>query len=142
MVEPSVLKQFGRRLKLAREQAGLSQEALAELLGVSPRMVTHYEAGSKAPQFERLPAIGEAVQKPIPWFFEDTPGITSTPEQLLEQLLLLHAKVDTLAQQVEILLAKPESPQHHSSGRVTTPFATVMASRRPRSLPSRRGAVL
>lgn len=60
ILEHSV-KTFGERLKLARETAGLSQERLAELLGVDQVQVSKWERGSTQPRMERLQPIGAAV---------------------------------------------------------------------------------
>lgn len=37
---------FGERLRELREEKGITQKALAEILGVSPRMVSFYESGA------------------------------------------------------------------------------------------------
>lgn len=41
-------KDFGRMCKIARKNAGLSQETASELLGVSVRTLINYEAGATA----------------------------------------------------------------------------------------------
>lgn len=40
---------FAERLKRARKQAGLSQEALAKQAGISPRTLQNYEMGKRYP---------------------------------------------------------------------------------------------
>ena len=42
-------KVFARRLAFLREEAGLSREELAEKLGCSNGLITHYEQGKKLP---------------------------------------------------------------------------------------------
>lgn len=37
---------FGERLRELREERNITQKTLAEVLGVSPRMVSFYESGS------------------------------------------------------------------------------------------------
>ena len=46
--------QFARRLRRARENAGLSQAGAAHLLGVAPPRVAEYESGVRIPPTMRL----------------------------------------------------------------------------------------
>ena len=48
------LKAVGKRIKAAREQKGLTQEALAELVNLSPMHVSVIERGNKLPRLETL----------------------------------------------------------------------------------------
>lgn len=48
--------EIGSRIAQARQDAGLSQAQLADILDVTPRMVQHYESGTSIPykHFDRL----------------------------------------------------------------------------------------
>ena len=48
---------FGTVLKQAREQRGLSQQALGDLVGVSKSTIAHYELGNKIPSRSVFDAI-------------------------------------------------------------------------------------
>lgn len=48
-------------IKAAREAAGLSQAALAEMLEVSASTVAGWELGTHSPRFGRLKAIAKAT---------------------------------------------------------------------------------
>lgn len=48
---------FGMTLKTLRQKKGLTQEQLAELLGVSPQAVSKWETGSTYPDISLLPVI-------------------------------------------------------------------------------------
>lgn len=52
---------FGERLRLAREAAGLTQERLADLLGVDQVQISKWERGNTQPRMDRLQRIGAAV---------------------------------------------------------------------------------
>lgn len=52
---------FGERLKRAREGAGLTQEQLADRLGVDQVQVSKYERSVTAPGIERLEPMAEAI---------------------------------------------------------------------------------
>jgi len=52
---------LGLRLFRARRAKGLTQEQLGELVGLSKRMVAHYEVGSKAMTVEMLQRIANTL---------------------------------------------------------------------------------
>ncbi len=60
----------GRRLKQRREELGLSQEKLADFLGISFQQVQKYERGFNRVGASRLFQIGEALAVPTAYFFE------------------------------------------------------------------------
>lgn len=45
---------FGERLRQLREERNLTQKAVAEFIGVSPRMVSFYESGAHFPREEGI----------------------------------------------------------------------------------------
>ncbi|SHK94429.1 DNA-binding transcriptional regulator, XRE-family HTH domain [Nocardiopsis flavescens] len=53
------------RLVAARRTAGLTQQALAEALGVSHRTIVQYEKGRERPEIQRLAALARALGAPI-----------------------------------------------------------------------------
>jgi transcriptional regulator with XRE-family HTH domain len=54
-------KLFGARLKELREQAGLTQKALADKAGISQRAVSHYEQGLHDPTWTSVLALATAL---------------------------------------------------------------------------------
>lgn len=52
---------FGSQLRAAREQKGLSQAELAEKAGLQPSAVSHFETGRRAPSFDNLRALADAL---------------------------------------------------------------------------------
>lgn len=57
------------RLRKAREEAGLSQEQLEALSGVSRRTITNYEKGAK-PKRSALIAWAVSTGVPLPWLLD------------------------------------------------------------------------
>jgi transcriptional regulator with XRE-family HTH domain len=57
---------IGRRIAQARREAGLTQEELAGLIGVTTRSVQGYEAGTVTP-FRHLRKLEEVTEKPRGW---------------------------------------------------------------------------
>ncbi len=53
---------FGQRLVALRNAAGLTQQQLADEVGVSRRMIAYYEGQSEHPPTTLLPALARALQ--------------------------------------------------------------------------------
>lgn len=77
---------FGARLKQAREEAQLSQEALAEAIGVVRRTVASYEAGTKSPRLDRLSKIAQVLGRSPGWFLQTKRPTMSPPMSKLDQM--------------------------------------------------------
>ena len=56
------MKRFALRLKQARENAGLTQEQLAETVGVTRQAVSRWEQGHTQPDLEMLVALSGALE--------------------------------------------------------------------------------
>lgn len=56
---------FGNRLRSAREGKGLSQAEFAEKAGLQPSAISHFETGRRAPSFENLRALADALSVTI-----------------------------------------------------------------------------
>ena len=54
-------RQFGERLARLRKQAGYSQRAFAQEVGISQRMLAYYETKAHKPPFHALPAMAEVL---------------------------------------------------------------------------------
>ena len=63
--------QFGRSLKAIRKQINLTQEQLAETVGVSVEFISNIERGINAPSFKTLENLSRSdlvVSPPTPLF--------------------------------------------------------------------------
>ena len=86
--------EVGRRIKLQRLSAGLSQTELGDRIGVSFQQVQKYERGQTRVGASRLPEIAKALNVAVGDFFETTNSTkkrqtAQTPLQLLSQPLAL-----------------------------------------------------
>lgn len=72
----SVDSHVGSRVRLRRLELGLSQEKLAEQLGITFQQVQKYERGTNRIGASRLHQIALVLQTPITYFFE---GASETP---------------------------------------------------------------
>jgi len=66
-------KDIGNKVRLLRKHAGLTQERLAELVGVSFQQIQKYENGSTKLNTDKLQQVASALKVPASVFFgEDT----------------------------------------------------------------------
>jgi transcriptional regulator with XRE-family HTH domain len=79
-------KEIGFRLKQLREKAGVSQEKMAELVGVSRGQLQKYESGANMMNTEKLQQVAAALSVPVQEFFVD--GEEVLPMDTSEKLLL------------------------------------------------------
>jgi transcriptional regulator with XRE-family HTH domain len=99
----------GRRIRLRRNVLGLSQEKLADALGVTFQQVQKYERGANRISASRLFQLGKILSVPIQFFYddyaetypegevaesglaeEDSPAYAADPMQSEETLRLVH----------------------------------------------------
>jgi len=65
---------LGQRVRARRLEIGMSQERLADLLGVTFQQVQKYERGVNRIAASRLFAIADALDMPVARFFEGLAG--------------------------------------------------------------------
>jgi transcriptional regulator with XRE-family HTH domain len=56
---------FGRRLRQLRRERDMTQEELAEMVGISTDFLSNVERGINAPSFENLEKIAKALRVPV-----------------------------------------------------------------------------
>jgi len=67
----------GKRLRLRRTLLGMSQERLGESLGLTFQQVQKYERGANRIGSSRLFELGQILDVPVSFFFDDMPGTTA-----------------------------------------------------------------
>ena len=81
-------KEVGRHIRRFRQDAGLSQETLAEMVGVSFQQIQKYESGHTTLNIIKLQQIADALKVHVTDFFGTTPiknvRLTNEEEQLLQ----------------------------------------------------------
>ena len=63
----------GKRLRLRRTLLGMSQERLGERLGLTFQQVQKYERGANRIGSSRLFELGQILDVPVSFFFDDMP---------------------------------------------------------------------
>lgn len=91
-------RHVGARIRLRRNMLGLSQEKLAEGLGLTFQQVQKYEKGTNRVGASRLQHIAAILDTPITYFFEEGPTpAPSGVEVASDTPTLLLASKDCLA---------------------------------------------
>ena len=80
---------LGARIREFRKAKNLTQEQLAEIIGVEPRHMSRMEGGYSYPTIDRLEKIAEALNVPLKDFFDfmhlDSPDTrTKNMEELVK----------------------------------------------------------
>lgn len=84
---------FRDRLKKTRESRGLSQSQLAELIGLPPSSISHFENGPRKPSFDNLKKLAGALHVSIDFLLG-----TSDEQEGVAQVDVLARKVNELPQ--------------------------------------------
>lgn len=85
-------KKMGERIKFRRQDIGMSQERLAEILDVSYQQIQRYESGRNRLNVENIQVIASALDVPITFFFDpsSTTEFSSLTDSTEEKTLLKH----------------------------------------------------
>ena len=63
-------KKLGKKIKLARIEADLTQTQLAQKIKAKQKSISRYETGASLPSLETLVKIAKALKKPIGYFLD------------------------------------------------------------------------
>ncbi len=79
---------LGTQIKAARAALGLTQEALAEALGVVPQTISKWERDESQPDAALLPALADVLETSLDTLFERQKGAHGDAEEALKRWLL------------------------------------------------------
>jgi len=106
----------GTRLRLKRSLVGLTQDKLAQALGITAQQVQKYENGVNRMGASRLLQVSQILKAPVQYFFEGLEELEVNSEPLCENIpsIQCHAHPSD-GQEILDLLDKIKSPQirHH-----------------------------
>lgn len=94
-------REIGYRIAIAREEAGLNQKELAEMLGISQATLSNYEKGKRRVYLPQLQRIAEAVGRPLEYFLQpidpvNPPGLSASTQNEMAELLQIMAELSDL----------------------------------------------
>lgn len=77
------LKAIGRRIKAARENAGLTQEDLAKIIDCTPQHISAMERGLKSPRLDTFVTIANATHVSADYLLSDNLEESTAPANIL-----------------------------------------------------------
>jgi PAS domain S-box-containing protein len=84
--------EIGARLAQARKQAGMTQKALAESVGVTRRSIQGYEAGTVVP-YKHLERLGELLGRTASWFLAGEQARTVPADSIGQLRAAIHEEL-------------------------------------------------
>lgn len=94
-------EKLGSRIKAYRKARGISQEQLAEMIGIEPKHVSRLEVGTSYPTIDRLEKIARALHVPMGSFFD-----RGNQEQLSEKAKRLELMIRELDSDYQRIILK------------------------------------
>lgn len=85
--EESLTRQLGRHIRSRRRQLGLTQEQLAEMIGVGHQALSRIEQGKMAPKMDRLPCLAQSLQCSVADLFRPEDAQNSSASVVLTDVL-------------------------------------------------------
>lgn len=83
----SLTRLVGRNIYSKRKRLGLTQEELAERIGIGQQSLSRMEKGRIAPKFERLQIIADTLGCPVADLFrENDPDTSALVERVIDML--------------------------------------------------------
>ncbi len=98
-------RHVGLRIRMRRKEAGVSQERLAEALGITFQQVQKYERGANRVSASKLWEIARALKTTVTYFYEGLGDQDANPPAAGGQDFLLSAEG------LELMSAFPRIPQ-------------------------------
>lgn len=97
MFEPVAI---GERIKQARIEAGLIQEELGDLIGMSTRTVQSYEAGTSSP-YRKIREISAVTSRSVEWLLHGDPDGEPAPDLSGQAVALVLDRLESLEVKLE-----------------------------------------
>ena len=100
---------FGKKLKIAMINAGLSQEDFAKLIDTNRTLISQWITGFRNPSVKNLKKISKVLKVPINYFFEEDLKNTEEHKEnskmdfMEEKNKRLETEVDLLKTKIELL---------------------------------------
>jgi transcriptional regulator with XRE-family HTH domain len=110
-------KKIGKAIHARREMMGITQEKLAEAVGIATETVSRFETGSRLPSIEKLVDIATYFRVPVAVFFEtiDDP-LAGNSDALARQISALLEDVPQSGRKFVLRVAQ-DYARYHTSGR-------------------------
>ena len=72
---------LGEKIQYCRKKAGMSQDVLAEKIGVSRQAISKWELGEALPEISNLAALAKEFGVSVDWLISEEGELNNTPEK-------------------------------------------------------------
>lgn len=100
------IKEFGNKLKSAREERGMSQRGLGLALGLSDKTISSYESSRSFPNLDVLTKISDILDKPVEYFVSSSKKIQLN--ELMEKILSNQNSIEKDINEIHMIIKKEE----------------------------------
>lgn len=104
--DPALLRSFGARVRALREERGITQQRLSELLGVRASTVSQIETGDLSPTLTTIAAIARALKTRVPDLLDFEAPAAPTPDADERDLLAHFRSLPPAHRQVVLGVAR------------------------------------
>ncbi len=119
-------KLVGHRLRARRRELRLSQDKLAERLGVTFQQVQKYERGANRISAGRLYELARALETTIPYFYQGAAEVSTSVAGVAEESAEFVSQIDTEA--VDLMGAFRQDPRSRRCARAFLPWCKSQAA--------------
>jgi transcriptional regulator with XRE-family HTH domain len=133
-----MVNNFSKSLRILRKEAGMTQDGLADKVGVSKNMIVRYELGQAVPSFDNLVTLARVLKASYDRLMgnEPTPG-TISPDQKQKRIdgVLSLASI-VCVQEAIAELGKAEQMQAEAARTVTSARKALALALKKEKIPS------
>ena len=109
-----MLENIGKKIRIAREDASVSQKDLGMTLGLSDKAISAYESSRTVPPLETLIRIADELSKPLDFFIKDDASDFAVETQLANMEKNV-TKLLSEIQEIKELLSSPSSQNNSTN---------------------------
>ena len=94
---------IGRKIRMAREEKGMTQEELAEKMDLSVSFICQAECGKKKFNIKRIVELSNILEKPVNYFIE---GYEIKNNGTLNEIVTVFSKMSNSKQKLSLKIIK------------------------------------
>jgi len=91
---------LGERIRKARQEAGVSQQILADFISSAQNAISQYESGTRSVSLETLVRIARQLEKPLSYFLDCHEDVVVVKDTKLHEMV---AHIQENPEEMELL---------------------------------------
>lgn len=86
----------GRNIKRLRNERNLTQQMLAESIGISPKQIASIECGNSYPRPETLCKLCDILDVPPSYFYQKEEDVAAEKKRIAKYLMDIQSRIDMI----------------------------------------------